>query len=184
MNSNMKRLLTIGQLSQRFGISRSTLLYYDKLGLLQPSGRSTAGYRLYSGADVKRMEKIASLRDAGLPLAAIAEILESSSTAAIEALKARLQGIHDEMKALRNQQTLVAKLLGDKNLQLPGVMTKERWVKMLRSAGMDDQGMERWHIEFERHDAKAHEVFLQSLGLTQAEVNEIQAWSRTGSGGE
>lgn len=180
----MKLILTIGQLSRQFEISRSTLLYYDKLGLLQPSGRSDAGYRLYGSADVERMEKIASLRDAGLPLAIIAEILESSSTTAVEALKARLQGIHDEMKALRGQQTLIAKLLGDNNLRLPGVMTKERWVQILRSAGMDDQGMERWHIEFERHDAKAHEVFLQSLGLTQAEINEIGAWSRAGSGGE
>ncbi|MFC1747364.1 MerR family DNA-binding transcriptional regulator [Pseudomonadota bacterium] len=36
---------TIGEVSKRFSISRSTLLYYDAIGLLSPSGRSNANYR-------------------------------------------------------------------------------------------------------------------------------------------
>jgi DNA-binding transcriptional MerR regulator len=41
---------TIGQAAKHANLSRSTLLYYDRIGLLRPSGRSRAGYRLYNGA--------------------------------------------------------------------------------------------------------------------------------------
>src|SRR5574344_1987818 len=46
---------TIGQIAKRFALSRSTLLYYDTIGLLSPSGRSQANYRLYTDNDVRRM---------------------------------------------------------------------------------------------------------------------------------
>ena len=49
-------MLTISQVASRFGLSRSTLLYYDTIGLLSPSLRSRANYRLYSPADVERKE--------------------------------------------------------------------------------------------------------------------------------
>ena len=55
----------ISQLAEQFGLSRSTLLYYDRIGLLSPSARSEAGYRQYSAADRGRLESICSLRRAG-----------------------------------------------------------------------------------------------------------------------
>ena len=66
---------TIGALIKRFKLSRSTLLYYDKIGLLTPSARSDAGYRLYTDNDLKRMEQIALYKEAGLALEAIAQLL-------------------------------------------------------------------------------------------------------------
>ena len=44
--------LTVGRLARRFGLARSTLLYYDRIGVLRPSARSAAGYRLYDAGDV------------------------------------------------------------------------------------------------------------------------------------
>ena len=54
-------MLTISQLARRFGLSRSTLLYYDSIGLLSPSARSDANYRLYSRNDIERMERVIPL---------------------------------------------------------------------------------------------------------------------------
>jgi len=68
---------TIGQVSKRFGLSRSTLLYYDSIGLLVPSERSLSNYRLYSDKDIQRMELIYLYRQAGLSLDVIAKILIS-----------------------------------------------------------------------------------------------------------
>lgn len=48
----------ITELGKRFGLSRSTLLYYDRIGLLQPSGRTEAGYREYTRSDADRLERI------------------------------------------------------------------------------------------------------------------------------
>ena len=53
---------TVGRLARRFGLSRSTLLYYDSVGLLRPSDRSPAGYRLYTEKDLSRLEHTAVQR--------------------------------------------------------------------------------------------------------------------------
>ena len=47
----MSATSTVGRLARAFGLSRSTLLYYDSIGLLRPTGRSPANYRLYTRAD-------------------------------------------------------------------------------------------------------------------------------------
>ena len=44
-------MFLITELAREFGLSRSTLLYYNRIGLLRPAGRSMAGYRLYSTKD-------------------------------------------------------------------------------------------------------------------------------------
>ena len=58
----MSRPLTISALARRFGLSRSALLHYDRIGLLSPSGRSLAGYRCYSEADADRLRAIQTFR--------------------------------------------------------------------------------------------------------------------------
>jgi DNA-binding transcriptional MerR regulator len=51
-------LLKVGDLARRTGLTVRTLHHYDEVGLLKPSGRSDAGYRLYSQADVQRLHGI------------------------------------------------------------------------------------------------------------------------------
>ncbi|MCP4149531.1 MAG: MerR family transcriptional regulator, partial [bacterium] len=61
-------MITVGQMVKQFGLARSTLLYYDSIGLLKPSKRSRSGYRLYSETDIRRMEQVQTFRKAGLAL--------------------------------------------------------------------------------------------------------------------
>ena len=68
-------LLRVGELARRAGLTVRTLHHYDEIGLLKPSGRSDAGYRLYSQADVQRLHGIQTLRHLGLALADIARLL-------------------------------------------------------------------------------------------------------------
>jgi DNA-binding transcriptional MerR regulator len=64
-------LLKIGELAKRTGLTVRTLHHYDDLGLLSPSARSDAGYRLYNQADAMRLYRILALRQLGLSLADI-----------------------------------------------------------------------------------------------------------------
>ena len=183
MQSGVCSLYTIGQLGKRFGIARSTLLYYDAIGLLSPSGRSTANYRLYNDDDAGRLTRIISLRQAGLALEAIKEVLrpDHSTTSAI--LAQRLQETVAEIARLRQQQQMLISLLGaDRQLTAP-VMHKARWVSMLRAAGLDEEGMDRWHAEFERSSPLAHQDFLESLGLTSEAISHIRQRARDASSG-
>lgn len=51
-------LIQVGELAKRAGITVRTLHHYEQTGLLLPSARSAAGYRLYNLADVQRLHMI------------------------------------------------------------------------------------------------------------------------------
>ena len=67
----------IGELARATGLTVRTLHHYDSLGLLRPSERSPAGYRLYGAEDVVRLQKIVSLRRLGFSLDAIRDCLDT-----------------------------------------------------------------------------------------------------------
>jgi DNA-binding transcriptional MerR regulator len=175
-------MYTIGRLGRRFGLSRGTLLHYDAIGLLRPAGRSAAGYRLYSEGDAARLARIVAFREAGLPLQAIATLLEDGGTPAgtpAEALERRLAQINGEIGDLRRQQQVIVRLLGEEAaLRRTRLLDKGQWVDLLRATGLDEEDMQRWHREFERLAPEAHQDFLEALGIPEAELRAIREWSR------
>ena len=72
---------TIGQLATMAYITVRTLHHYDEIRLLPPTGRTPAGYRLYSDSDVDMLRTILSYRELGLDLAEIATAVEDSTQA-------------------------------------------------------------------------------------------------------
>ena len=170
---------TISQLAKRAGLSRSTLLYYDRMGLLATYGRSPANYRLYNDESIQQLERICVLREAGLSLKDIQNILSTPPGQSAGILERRLAELGAEAVRIRRQQHQIAAMLK----QIPGdrpaqVMDKEAWVQLLADSGMDEEDMRKWHIEFERSAPNMHREFLLSLGIPPAEVKSI----RTGSG--
>ncbi len=176
---------TIGQLARRFTLARGTLLYYDRIGLLTPSGRTNGNYRLYNGTDLERLSKIRHYRAAGLSLEAIQQILRQEGEGLRGVLAQRLFAINQEIQHLHEQQALILKLLQADPLTLDApVLTKALWVEMLRAAGLDEAGMQRWHREFEQQAPEAHQAFLVSLGIDAEEIAAIRGWSREMEPGE
>ena len=57
-------------------------------------------------------------------------------------------------------------------------MTKDEWVEVFRATGLDDEGMKRWHREFESRYPLKHEAFLEWLRLPEAEITRIRKHSR------
>lgn len=84
---------TVQRLSELAGVSVRTLHHYDHLGLLKPSHRSEAGYRLYSDADLLRLQQILFYRELDVPLRKIATILDDPGFDLVSALK----GHHREL---------------------------------------------------------------------------------------
>ncbi len=64
----MSALLTIGKVSKGTGLPAKTIRFYEERGLIAATSRSEAGYRLYSGQDVRRLQLIRRLRLLGLGL--------------------------------------------------------------------------------------------------------------------
>lgn len=71
---------TVGQVAKRMGVTVRTLQYYDREGLLKPSGESEGGRRLYTDRDVIRLHQILSLKHLGFSLEAIRENMVSLDT--------------------------------------------------------------------------------------------------------
>ena len=190
MSASDPGALTLGQLAQRVGLARSSVLHYESLGLLAPRARSTAGYRLYGQPELDRLLTIRRLRDSGLALADIRTLLSASTESGLPGgagplalLEQRLLGLCQEVERIREQQRRLAQLLAVPDLrEARPHWDKETWVALLRRSGFDDAAMHLWHIEFERENPKAHARFLKSLGLSPSEIAKIRRWSRTPEG--
>ncbi|MDD5711733.1 MAG: MerR family transcriptional regulator [Smithellaceae bacterium] len=171
--------VTIGQLAKQFGLSRSTLLYYDSISLLKPAGRSRANYRRYTAEDGRRLQMIMTYRQVGLSMASIREIIKSPQNSVRDILEKRLLALGNEIGVLREQQRVIISMLGDRSLRkrIP-FMDKEGWITLLRAAGLDGEGMAKWHREFEKLSPLLHQEFLEGLGIPGAEIEQIRSLSR------
>jgi len=177
-------MYTIGQLGKRFGISRSTLLHYDRIGLLRPSGRSSANYRLYIQADAERLDRIVGFREAGLSLKAIGALIDDTAgddtpPAISHVLEQRLAQINQEICGLRSQQQTIVNLLGENSaMHRSRLLNKSQWEELLRACGMKEEDMWHWHRAFEQHAPEAHQDFLEALGIGEHEIHSIRRHSR------
>lgn len=80
---------TVGEVARLAHVTVRTLHHYDEIGLLVPSERSGAGYRLYSEADLERLHQILLYRELGFGLEAIGRLLDAPSVDRRTALRAQ-----------------------------------------------------------------------------------------------
>jgi hypothetical protein len=104
---------------------------------------------------------------------------KSGGNASIQILRRRLRVLDHEISNLREQQHCILELLKQKQLkQGVEMITKDRWVEIMRAAGLKDEDMHNWHTQFEKMEPEAHQEFLESLAIRPAEINKIREWSR------
>ncbi|MBR0757834.1 MerR family transcriptional regulator [Bradyrhizobium jicamae] len=95
-----QRTYSIGEAARISGITVRKLRFYSDQGLLPPAGRTASGYRVFTDAELIRLDLIRCLRDAGLGLESIREVL-SQELSLTEALKLRLEALEAEIAAQR-----------------------------------------------------------------------------------
>jgi len=88
--SGPARLMTIGEVARRSGFTIKALRFYERRGLLPPSGRSAGKYRLYCEADLHRLEFIRGANALGLALDAIRELVVAAREQPRGTARARL----------------------------------------------------------------------------------------------
>lgn len=72
------RMYKVGQFAENTGVTVRALHYYDRMGLLKPSGRTESGYRLYTDRDYARLQRIETLKFIGLSLRQIKDVLDGN----------------------------------------------------------------------------------------------------------
>ncbi|MBN1600178.1 MAG: methyltransferase domain-containing protein [Chitinispirillaceae bacterium] len=168
----------ITELARHFGLSRSTLLYYDRIGLLHPNARTDADYRIYTHEDFGRLERICFYRNAGLCLEDITDILDCN-TDDCSILEKRLREIGQEITALKAQQQLIAGVLKTvaAGYEASG-LDRKLWISLQKACGLDDSALKQWHTEFERRSPGGHHTFLLNLGLSEKEAIQVRMLTR------
>ena len=68
-------MMTVNEVSKLTGVSIRALQYYDKIGLLKPSGHTESGYRLYDDTALEKLQQILLCRELEFPLKEIKEIV-------------------------------------------------------------------------------------------------------------
>ena len=171
--------LTVTHLARACGLSRTAVLYYESMGLLKSARRSPAHYRIYGEKDLQRLRQICIYRAAGLKLGDIRSLLDEPRSDAAAVLKRRLIELSAEIEKLRDHQRAIARLLKDTDqLRRVPMVTKEKWVEVMRAAGFTDDDMHRWHAQFEKSAPQEHQEFLEFLHIPAKEVQSIREWSR------
>ncbi|MBV7363944.1 MerR family transcriptional regulator [Actinomycetaceae bacterium TAE3-ERU4] len=99
---------TVGEVSKVLGISVRTLHYWESRGLITPSGRTWADYRIYSEQDVRRLEQIMIYRAAGMPLEKIPAALSGNP---ITHLQEQLHELIQKKEEINKTIELVERLL-------------------------------------------------------------------------
>jgi len=169
---------TVSKLAARAGLSRTALLYYESIGLIRVPPRSQGNYRRYEERDLKRLIEIRAYRDAGLKLADIRAILDRPAGDAAAVLRRRLMELDGEIRALREHQAAILKLLSHGSLRRDKMITKQKWVSIMKASGLSEEQMRRWHEEFEHSAPEEHQEFLEFLHIPLAEIKSIRAQSR------
>jgi MerR family transcriptional regulator, thiopeptide resistance regulator len=173
--------MTISALARRCGLSRSSILHYEAIGLMRRPPRTAGNYRSYSDRDVLRVEQIGIYRKVGLSLPAIRAVLDQPRGDAPAILERRLVEIESEVDTLRGHQRAILRLLHRSRIMRGTKMiTKEKWVAIMRGAGFTEPDMQRWHTEFEKSAPEEHQEFLEFLHIPTNEIASIREWSRTG----
>ncbi|HEX8956598.1 MAG TPA: MerR family transcriptional regulator [Burkholderiaceae bacterium] len=124
-------LLKVGELAKRSGMTVRMLHHFDAIDLLKPSARSEAGYRLYDGDDIGRLHAIQALRQTGLSLREIGDLLQQGQEPLPLIIERQISVLEREIEQaaeLRERLRLLKSTLADG--KAPDM---DEWLSMLSS---------------------------------------------------
>lgn len=102
---------SVGQVASRTQVSVRTLHHYDDIGLLHPSMRLESGRRLYSSADLLKLQQILTMRYLGFELRQIGELLERPDFDILASLRIQRKAVRDRIEQLQRIDAGLARLL-------------------------------------------------------------------------
>ncbi len=198
---------SIQQIARLSGTTSRTLRHYDDLGLLPPTRIGANGYRYYDAAALTRLQRILLLRELGLGLPAIAEVLagQTNDAAALEAQLNWLERERDRIdRRIASVTTTILKLKGGEQLMAEEMLdgfdhtvykdeveqrwgaetfaTSDRWWRELGADGQAAFTAEAAAIEAGLRDARASGTPASDPAV-QGLIARHYAWVRRGWGG-
>ncbi|MEU5166405.1 MerR family transcriptional regulator [Streptomyces mutomycini] len=108
---NATTLYSIGELSRRTGLPVRTIRFYSDSGVVAPTTRSPAGYRLYDLDALRRLELLRTLRELGIDLATIKRVLDRELSVA-EVAAAHADAVDVQIRVLQLRRSVLRVVAG------------------------------------------------------------------------
>jgi DNA-binding transcriptional MerR regulator len=160
--------LKVGELARRTGLTVRTLHHYDEIGLLKPSLYTEAGYRLYTAANVARLQQVLSLRQLGFSLEEVRDCLDRLGFAPLKVIRLHVARLREQidlqrklcerLEALAERFRIAEEVSTDEFLQTIEVMTmiekyyspeQQRQIEA-RKAALGEERIEEANAEWPR----------------------------------
>lgn len=154
-------MMTVNEVSKLTGVSIRTLQYYDQIGLLNPAGRTEAGYRLYDDAALERLQQILLFRELEFLLKDIRKILQSPSFDRIKALEQQITLLTMKKQHLEDLISLAIKTTGGNCMEFTAFDTRK--IQEYEEQAKKEWGATPEYKEFEK----------KNTGKTMSEVKAM-----------
>ena len=149
VNERAHTALTVGQVADQLGVTVRTLHHYDAIGLVVPSGRTSARYRLYTVEDITRLQHVVVYRRLGFALEEIALLLDDRAAAddgaVIGHLRRQRAAVMSRLDEMRDLVTAIDRAL---EKEMSGIKLTKEEQKELFGEGFSedyaDEAEQRW----------------------------------------
>lgn len=138
-------MLKVGQLAKKVCLSVRTLHHYDEIGLLSPSVRTEAGHRLYNTKDISRLHRIQALKQLGLPLQKITEIIHNNSQPLPDIIAQQITQLDRELELAAQLKAKLIKL--QENLRRSDDPDMASWLDALALMNVYEKYLTQEEIE-------------------------------------
>ncbi|WP_378741119.1 MerR family transcriptional regulator [Nocardia brasiliensis] len=142
--SGVEQVWKVGELAAEAGLTVRTLHHYDRIGLVCPAGRTSTGHRLYTEADVQRLYQVLALRQLGLGLDQIANVL-AGSVAMARVLAAHRDCLAAQVVAMQDLHAVVTALATTAENR-PDV-SADHFLELIRRTVMIDDTVKKYFTE-------------------------------------
>ncbi len=141
-------LYTTGEIAKLCNVSVRTVQYYDTRNILKPSALSEGGRRLYSEEDVKRMEIICFLREAGISLNSIEELISGEEPGKVISI------------LIEQQEKVLAQELEERQSKLELLTQMKKELKNIEHFSIESIGDIAYAVENKKNMQKLHAMLL------------------------
>lgn len=162
-----ERVWKVGELAAEAGLTVRTLHHYDRIGLVCPAERTGTGHRLYTADDVERLYQVLALRQLGLGLDRIADLLDGT-VALTQVLSAHRDYLAAQLAATRELHALVAALAA--TAQDSPDTAADRFLELIRRTVMVDDTFKQYFTEEQLTQLAQRREALGEEQIRQAEA--------------
>jgi DNA-binding transcriptional MerR regulator len=163
-----ERVWKVGELADEAGLTVRTLHHYDRIGLVHPAERTGTGHRLYTASDVERLYQVLALRQLGLGLDQIGDLL-AGAVAMTQVLAAHRDYLAAQLAATRDLHALVAALTATAENRADA--STDHFLELIRRTVMVDDTIKEYFTEEQLTQLALRREDLGEQRIQQAEAD-------------